>query len=114
MLWLDGAQQGEIVLFLFHILLQIFVNKDSHLLFFYDTVYSGFFLQVKSQLWIESIVKKLSPPPPPPTTHTHTRFHILKKPFTWETMAEQDVIAYPAGKKKKHGLFFMFYKFLTL
>lgn len=29
-------------------------------------------------------------------------------------MAEQDVIAYPAGKKKKHGLFFMFYKFLTL
>lgn len=70
-----------------------------------------FFLQVKSQLWIESILKNSVVPPPP---HTHTRFHILKKPFTWETMAEQDVIAYPAGKKKKHGLFFMFYKFLTL
>lgn len=93
MLWLDGAQQGEIVLFLFHILLQIFVNKDSHLLFFYDTVYSGFFSAGK--------------------VTTLNRKH-PKKPFTWETMAEQDVIAYPAGKKKKHGLFFMFYKFLTL
>lgn len=111
MLWLDGAQQGEIVLFLFHILLQIFVNKDSHLLFFYDTVYSGFFSAGKVTTLNRKHPKKLSRPPP---THTHTRFHILKKPFTWETMAEQDVIAYPAGKKKKHGLFFMFYKFLTL
>lgn len=76
MLWLDGAQQGEIVLFLFHILLQIFVNKDSHLLFFYDTVYSGFFSAGKVTTLNRKHPKKLSRPPPP---HTHTRFHILKK-----------------------------------
>lgn len=76
MLWLDGAQQGEIVLFLFHILLQIFVNKDSHLLFFYDTVYSGFFSAGKVTTLNRKHPKKLSRPPP--HTHTHPVSHLKK------------------------------------